>query len=69
MARGMDWVTREIADIVATSARQVTVVDAATGRAVRLPRSEIDFGPRRVFVSAWAYRTIYHPTISKETTP
>lgn len=60
-----DWVCREIADILETTERQVTVRDAATGIAVRLPRVECDFGPRRVFVSGWAWATIYRPTIEK----
>lgn len=66
MARRMKWVMREISGIAATSERQIVVIDAETGRPVRLPRCEIDFGHRRVFVSEWAFKTIYQPTIEKE---
>jgi hypothetical protein len=65
MARRMNWKCREISGITFTTERQVEVVDAETGRVVRLPRCEIDFGPRKVFVSQWAFETIYQPTIEK----
>jgi hypothetical protein len=58
-------VCREIADILETTERQITVKDAATGIPVRLPRVECEFGHRRVFVSGWAWETIYRPTIMK----
>ena len=66
MARRMNWLCREIAGIAETAENFVTVLDAETKRKVRLPRSEIDFGPRRVFVSEWCWKTIYRPTIEKE---
>lgn len=63
MGRKLNWVCREITDIQATTDRQVTVKDAVTGKSVCLPRVECDFGPRKVFVSGWAWATIYRPTI------
>lgn len=63
-----NWVCREIADIVETSERQVTVLDAETRILVRLPRIECDFGHRMVLVSAWAWAKIYKPTIERRTT-
>ena len=61
----MNWQCREIEDILETSERQITVLDSQSGRAVRLPRCEIEFGHRRVFVSEWCWKTIYLPTIEK----
>jgi hypothetical protein len=65
MARRMNWICMEIADILEATERQVTVLDALSGKAVRLPRCEIEFGPRKVFVSEWAFAKIYQPTIEK----
>jgi hypothetical protein len=65
MGRRMEWVAREISGIEDASETQIVVRDAVTGVVVRLPRCEIDFGPRKVFISKFAWEKIYLPTVEK----
>lgn len=49
----------EISGIAETADKTVTVVDAKTGKALRLPRSQIDFMPGRVVLPVWLKDKIF----------
>ena len=48
----------EIIGITETRALTVTVIEASSGRDVRLPRSVIDFLPGRVILPVWLMEKI-----------
>lgn len=52
----------QISGITETAEKTVTVIDAATGEELKLPRREINFVPGGVIIPIWLMKKIFKKT-------